>query len=98
LLLRRRGPSLEGGIGVLEDGDELLEIGVQSLLGREENIQEAGNLVANEAFDYVLVGRRCRRRCRKIVGRKRYGIGDYDVSARLGGGGGMKNRESSCGG
>ena len=96
--MRRRGPSLEGGVGVLKDGDEFLEIGVQSLLGREENIQETGNLVADKAFDDVLVGRRCRRRCRKIVGRKRYGIGNYDVSARLGGESGIKNRESSCGG
>ena len=96
--MRRRGPSLEGDVGVLKDGDKFLEIGVQSLLGREENILETGNLVVDKAFDDVLVGRRCRRRCRKIVGRKRYGIGNYDVCARLGGEGGIKNRESSCGG
>ncbi len=96
--MRRRGPSPEGVVGVLKDGDEFLEIGVQSPLGREENIQETGNLVADKAFDDVLVGRRCRQRCRKIVGRKRYGIGNYDVSARLGGESGIKNRESSCGG
>ena len=94
----RRRASLEGDVGVLKDGDEFLEIRVQSLLGREEDIQETGNLVADKAFDDVLVGRRCRRRYRKIVGRKRYGIGNYDVSARLGGESGIKNRESSCGG
>ncbi len=56
LLLRRRGPSLEGAVGVLEDGDELLEIGLRSPLGREESAEEISILVANKAFGDVLVG------------------------------------------
>jgi len=53
-LLRGRGFSVARAVGVLENGDEVLELGVQSLLGQEETVQQSSNRVTNEAFDDVL--------------------------------------------